>query len=48
VATSNGGRSDAVRSVALSPDGTRIASGVDDVTIKVWDWKKEMVCNIDT
>ena len=26
-----------VRSVAFSPDGTKIVSGSDDLTIKVWD-----------
>ena len=29
--------SDYVRSVAFSPDGTKIVSGSDDKTIKVWD-----------
>ena len=29
--------SDVVRSVAFSPDGTKIVSGSDDQTIKVWD-----------
>ena len=29
--------SDCVRSVAFSPDGTKIVSGSDDKTIKVWD-----------
>ena len=27
----------AVRSVAFSPDGTKIVSGSEDQTIKVWD-----------
>ena len=29
--------SDFIRSVAYSPDGTKIVSGSDDKTIKVWD-----------
>ena len=29
--------SDYIRSVAFSPDGTKIVSGSDDGTIKVWD-----------
>ena len=29
--------SDYIRSVAFSPDGTKIVSGSDDETIKVWD-----------
>ena len=29
--------SDYVRSVAFSPDGTKIGTGSDDKTIKVWD-----------
>ena len=29
--------SDVVRSVAFSPDGTKIVSGSGDKTIKVWD-----------
>ena len=29
--------SDYVRSVAFSPDGTKIVSGSNDRTIKVWD-----------
>ena len=28
---------DIIRSVAFSPDGTKIVSGSDDGTIKVWD-----------
>ena len=31
------GHSDWVHSVAFSPDGTKIVSGSDDKTIKVWD-----------
>jgi WD40 repeat protein len=27
-----------IRSVAFSPDGTKIVSGSDDKTIKVWDF----------
>ena len=27
-----------IRSVAFSPDGTKIVSGSDDQTIKVWDF----------
>ena len=30
--------SDSVRSVAFSPDGTKIVSGSWDKTIKVWDF----------
>ena len=29
--------SDCINSVAFSPDGTKIVSGSDDGTIKVWD-----------
>ena len=29
--------SDNIRSVVFSPDGTKIVSGSDDQTIKVWD-----------
>ena len=29
--------SDYIRSVAFSPDGTKIVSGSDDGTLKVWD-----------
>ena len=31
------GHSDGVASVAYSPDGTKIISGSDDYTIKIWD-----------
>ena len=30
--------SDCINSVAFSPDGTKIVSGSDDQTIKVWDF----------
>ena len=30
--------SDYIRSVAFSPDGTKIVSGSDDKMIKVWDF----------
>ena len=30
--------SDAITSVTFSPDGTKIVSGSDDQTIKVWDF----------
>ena len=32
--------SDHINSVAFSPDGTKIVSGSDDRTIKVWDMVK--------
>ena len=36
-ATKESAHSDYVRSVAFSPDGSKIVSGSDDQTIKVWD-----------
>ena len=36
-ATKESAHSDYVRSVAFSPDGSKIVSGSDDKTIKVWD-----------
>jgi WD40 repeat protein len=30
------GHSDMVRSVAFSPDGTRVVSGSDDKLVKIW------------
>ena len=45
--------SDWFRSVAFSPDGTKIVSGSDDETIKVWDivnWsrKDHLMFNLTT
>ena len=45
--------SDAITSVAFSPDGTKIVSGSDDKTIKVWDvvnWsrKDHLMFNVTT
>ena len=45
--------SDCIRSVAFSPDGTKIVSGSDDETIKVWDvvnWsrKDHLMFNVTT
>ena len=45
--------SDAIQSVAFSPDGTKIVSGSYDKTIKVWDmvdWsrKDHLMFNITT
>ena len=45
--------SDRVMSVAFSPDGTKIVSGSDDGTIKVWDivnWsrKDHLMFNLTT
>jgi WD40 repeat protein len=42
-----------VRSVAFSPDGTKIVSGSDDNTVKVWDmvnWsrKDHLMFNVTT
>ena len=37
VAEKTNAHSDHIRSVAFSPDGTKIVSGSDDETIKVWD-----------
>jgi WD40 repeat protein len=34
------GHSDSVNCVAFSPDGKRIVSGSDDLTIRVWDAEK--------
>ena len=30
-----------IRSVAFSPDGTKVVSGSDDKTIKVWKWRDQ-------
>ena len=37
--------SDWIRSVAFSPDGTKIVSGSDDKTIKVWDFSAQEPSN---
>ena len=37
VAEKTNAHSDLIRSVAFSQDGTKIVSGSDDKTIKVWD-----------
>jgi len=37
VAEKTNAHSDSIRSVAFSPDGTKIVSGSADGTIKVWD-----------
>jgi WD40 repeat protein len=37
VAEKTNAHSNYIRSVAFSPDGTKIVSGSDDETIKVWD-----------
>jgi WD40 repeat protein len=37
VAKKTNAHSEDIRSVAFSPDGTKIVSGSDDRTIKVWD-----------
>ena len=34
-----------IRSVAVSPDGTKIVSGSDDKTIKVWDFGAQQPSN---
>ena len=36
-ATKESAHSDYINSVAFSPDGSKIVSGSDDKTIKVWD-----------
>ena len=36
-ATKDSAHSNWIRSVAFSPDGSKIVSGSDDKTIKVWD-----------
>ena len=38
VAEKTNAQSDAIVSVAFSPDGTKILSGSSDKTIKVWDF----------
>ena len=36
-ATKDSAHNDLIRSVAFSPDGSKIVSGSNDKTIKVWD-----------
>ena len=43
---STNAHSDKVRSVAFSPDGSKIVSGSDDFSIKVWDWMANLGSHI--